>query len=95
MPVKTVLVRQNDAQWMNDEIRLLIVKQNKLHKKAKQTNLKTDWGRFRKIINYLISRIRVRKIQSLKNWTRKHQSQTFLVRKSGGDWSRSFSTTRY
>ena len=33
MPVKTVLVRQNDAQWMNDEIRLLKVKETNFTKK--------------------------------------------------------------
>ena len=59
IPVKTVLVRQNDAQWMNDEIQQLIVKRNKRHKKAKQTNLGADWGRFRKVRNYVISRIRL------------------------------------
>ena len=31
MSVKTVQTRQNDAQWMNDEIRLLIVKCKKFH----------------------------------------------------------------
>ena len=67
MPVITVLHRQNDAQWMNDGIRLLVVKRNKLHKKAKQTNLETDWGRFRKIKKkYVISRVRFRKTEYLK-----------------------------
>ncbi|WP_419611672.1 reverse transcriptase domain-containing protein [Thiolapillus sp.] len=85
MPVKTVLVRQNDAQWMNDEIRLLIVKRNKLHKKAKQTNLATDWERFRKVRNYVISRIRLRKIDYLKELDNKASDPNIFGQK---DWWR-------
>ena len=85
MPVKTVLVRQNDAQWMNNEIQLLIVKRNKLHKKAKQANLATDWGRFRKVRNYVLSRIRLRKIDYLKELDNKASDPNIFGQK---DWLR-------
>ena len=33
MPAKTILVRQRDALWINDEIRILIEKRKKITKK--------------------------------------------------------------
>ncbi|MCB4762197.1 MAG: hypothetical protein LGB06_08090, partial [Sulfurovum sp.] len=35
---ETILVRQRDALWINDEIRTLIEKRKQIHKKAKQSN---------------------------------------------------------
>ena len=43
MPAKTILVRQRDALWINDEIRILTEKRRKkIHKKAKQSNREAD-----------------------------------------------------
>ena len=35
MPAKTILVRQRDALWLNDEIRILIEKREKKSQKSK------------------------------------------------------------
>ena len=35
MPAKTILVRQRDALWINDEIRILIEKRGKKSQKSK------------------------------------------------------------
>ena len=39
MPAETILVRQRDAVWINDEIRRLIENRKKIHKKAKQKEI--------------------------------------------------------
>ena len=38
MPVKTISVRQCDKSWITEEIKQMIRKKNKLHKKAKIFN---------------------------------------------------------
>ena len=62
MPVKTIIVRSNDAPWINNEIKLLIAEKYKVHKTAKQSNKTEDWANFRQIRNTLTSKIRQRKI---------------------------------
>ena len=54
MPAKTIFVRQRDAVWINDEIRILIEKRKEIHKKAKQSNREADWRKFRQFRNYVI-----------------------------------------
>jgi hypothetical protein len=56
MPVKTVLIRPKDAQWINDEVRLLIKERKQIHCVAKRTNLKDDWDRFRRVRNYVTTK---------------------------------------
>ena len=67
MPSKTIFVRQRDALWINDEIRILIEKRRKQnHKKAKQSNREADCRKFRQFRNYVILNIRYRKSEFLK-----------------------------
>ena len=54
MPAKTILVRQRDALWINDEILILMEKRKQIHKKAKQSNREVDWRKFRQFKNYVI-----------------------------------------
>ena len=71
MPAKTILVRQRDALWINDEIRILIEKRKKIHKKAKQSNREADWRKFCQIRNYVILKIRHRKREFVNELDRK------------------------
>ena len=75
MPVKTVRVRTDDAPWMTNEIRLLIKQRGKMHKKAKQSNLKADWDNFRTFRNNVISKVRKRKLDYFDELTEKISNQ--------------------
>ena len=68
-----------------DEGRNSKFKRNKLHKTAKQTNLETEWGRFGKIKKYVISKIRARKIEFLKELVNKASDPNIFGQK---DWWR-------
>lgn len=61
MPSKQITVRENDAPWINNEIRFLIAEKNKVHKSAKHLNTIESWVKFREIRNRLTSKIRERK----------------------------------
>jgi hypothetical protein len=66
MPSKKIRFRSNDAPWINDEIRLLIIEKNKIHKAAKRSNCPEDWARFRQARNKLTLKIRERKKDYIK-----------------------------
>lgn len=66
MPSKRITIRQNDAAWINDEIKLLINNKNIIHKQAKQKNTAAEWAKFRQARNHLTSKIRERKLQYTK-----------------------------
>ena len=88
MPAKTILVRQRDALWINDEIRILIEKRKKKkknHKKAKQSNREVDWRKFRQFRNYVILKIRHRKSEFLQELDRKASDPNVFRQK---DWWR-------
>ena len=77
-----VIVRQNGVPWLSEEIRNSSTLKNRklIHRKAKQSNLEADWIKFRQFRNYVISKIRNRKIEFLtelgeKNKTKKNQQQ--------------------
>ena len=61
MPVKIITIRSRDAAWVNDEIRLLCKNKIKYHKRAKHSNLATDWANYRLIRNKYTDAIRKRK----------------------------------
>lgn len=71
IPNKTVTIRPGDIPWMNNNIRKLIRKRNRIHKNAKTENTKTLWDKFRKIRNNVTKLIR----QS------KHEYQRKLIEK--------------
>lgn len=61
MPVKQVTVSSKDALWLNNNIRTMLKRRNKLYKKAKRTNNVNHWLQFRQYRNYVIEQIRLRK----------------------------------
>lgn len=62
IPNKEVTIRPGDIPWMNNDIRKLIRKRAKLHKKAKQNNTDFHWSKFRKIRNDVTTLIRKSKL---------------------------------
>ena len=63
MPSKTITVRPKDVPWITREIKILLKRRNKIHRKAKITNSEHDWATFRNFRNYVIEQIRKRKKQ--------------------------------
>ena len=63
VPTKSVTVRSNDAPWFSPEIRTLINKRNKMHKKAKLTNSTEDWRSFRELRNNVVNLVKTKKIE--------------------------------
>ena len=63
MPSKTVKIRLRDSPWMNSEIRILLKRRNKIHKRARKCNKAELWSSFRNYRNYVIDRIRNRQRQ--------------------------------
>ena len=51
MPTKTVTNRSDNPLWFTNDIRTLINRRNKLHKKAKRTDSPQDWTNFRQLRN--------------------------------------------
>ena len=59
IPHKIIRVRQNDAPWMHNEIRKLIRKRKRIHKRAKASNNDQNiWEQYRKTRNEVVSAIR-------------------------------------
>ena len=59
IPNKTVTIRQDEPPWLYHNIKRMLRKRNRIHKKAKQTNRQGHWTVFRqfcnKCINYVCS----------------------------------------
>ena len=58
IPNKIVTIRPRDQPWMNNTIRHMSRKKNKVHRKAVRSNSENDWAKFRKIRNDYIKLIR-------------------------------------
>lgn len=58
IPQKTIRIRPKDKPWIRNDIKCKMRKRNRLHKKAKNRNLASDWQNFRKIRNEVIDMIR-------------------------------------
>ena len=58
IPHKSVTIRPRDKLWMNNTIRNMSRKKNKIHQKAVRSNSENDWRTFRIIRNDYISLIR-------------------------------------
>lgn len=63
IPNKTVIIRSTDVPWMNNNIRQMIKKRNKIHQTAKSTNTESSWEEFRRIRNATTSIIRKSKAE--------------------------------
>ncbi len=58
IPNKLVTIRPNDIPWFNNNIRKLLRKRKKVHKKAKLANTESAWSKFRKLRNEVTKLIR-------------------------------------
>ncbi len=58
IPNKLVTIRPNDIPWFNNNIRKLLRKRKKAHKKAKLANTESAWSEFRKLRNEVTKLIR-------------------------------------
>lgn len=64
IPNKVVTIRPTDPPWITSAIKKHIRKRKRAYRKAKRTNLSSDWTRFKKLRNEIVSMIRKSK-QSL------------------------------
>lgn len=62
-PVQSKVLRQNSAPWMNNEIRSMIKRRDKLRKKFKKTKCPEDFEIFRKLRNHTKQMTRNAKIK--------------------------------
>ena len=74
MPVKEVKIRENDAPWINDDIKKLIRKKRNIHSLAKLLDSVWCWQWFRTVRNNLTTRIRDRKEEFTKELENKINS---------------------
>lgn len=51
IPNKVISVRKDNPPWFTTKLKSVIRKKNRLHKKAKRTNLPSDWQKFRSFRN--------------------------------------------
>ena len=58
IPNKPVTIRPRDPPWMHNEIRNLIRRRMRLHRKAKKNNSNEVWAKFRKLRNKINRKIR-------------------------------------
>ncbi|CAC5395380.1 unnamed protein product [Mytilus coruscus] len=58
IPNKIITVRKSEPPWMNNIVRRLIRKKNRIHRKAKRYNNASTWTKFRRIRNDVTSLIR-------------------------------------
>ena len=65
VPTKIIKVRENDAPWMNQDIRSLAAKKLRIHTFAKHLDSVWCWALFRRIRNKLTTSIRNRKQEYL------------------------------
>ena len=79
IPNKIVYVRKYDPPWINGEIRKLIRKRRRLHKKAKNTNNEHDWSKFRKTRNRCVNLVKVAKANYTEKQTALLDSPTHSV----------------
>ena len=63
MPVHTVTIRPKDVPWINNSLRTLMKKRNRLHKRAKTTKSNLHWQEYRQLRNEITSLKRQLKIE--------------------------------
>ena len=64
VPHQLIVLRPRDKPWMNNDIRLLMRKRNRAHKKALRTNGVAHWAKFRRLRNEVIDKVRKAKKQA-------------------------------
>ena len=83
MPVREVLVNDQDAPWINKEIKTLIKRKNHIHRLAKASNTTRAWALFRRTRNDLTNIIRRRKAEYISELDKKISSSNEFGTK---DW---------
>ena len=58
IPNKNVTIRPKDTPWLHNEIRNLIRRRKRIHRRAKLLNTIEAWAKFRKIRNKIVGKIR-------------------------------------
>ncbi|MCG8078294.1 MAG: hypothetical protein JAY75_18895, partial [Candidatus Thiodiazotropha taylori] len=58
IPNKVVTIRPTDPPWITSTIKRYIRKRKRAYRKAKRTNLTSDWSNFKKLRNKVVSMIR-------------------------------------
>ncbi|PJE78229.1 hypothetical protein CI610_02839 [invertebrate metagenome] len=67
IPNKNITVKSNEPPWMSNEIRRLIRKRKRAHKRAKRTLINDHWAKFRLIRNKCINTIKHAKTAYINN----------------------------
>ena len=83
MPFKVVTVRSKDVPWLTSEIRKLIKKRDRLHRRAKRNKLTEDRDRFRQFRNFVTLKKREKKNEFLQELNIKASHPTRFGQK---DW---------
>ena len=71
IPGKIITVRKNQLQWITSNIRKLIRKTNRIHRKARRSNSPSDWNKFRRIRNDVTNLMRKSKEEHKNNLIKK------------------------
>ena len=71
MPSKNITIRPRDADWMNDEIRLLMKRRDKAFKDAKKFNSPYKWTVFKQLRNEVNAKIKKAKSEHDKELDKK------------------------
>lgn len=58
IPSIIITVRKHQPQWLTSNIRKLIRKKNRIHRKAMHSNSPSDWNKFRRIRNNVTNLVR-------------------------------------
>lgn len=82
IPNKTIMVRKSEPLWMNNRIRRAIRQRNRMHKRAKKSNLPDHWQKFRKIRNSTVNLIRKEKDKYFNSLIEKLTSRATSIK----DW---------
>ena len=80
IPRKTVKIRSQDPPWMTSNIKKLIRRRKRFHKKAKIKDTTESWERFRKARNECVNTIKLAKATLLKKQTENLEKPDISVR---------------
>ena len=82
IPNKNIKVRPSDPPWITTFIKRYIRKRKRAYRKAKQTNLRYHWDKFRKLRNKIVSLIKESKRTCDENIAKKLKSDSL----TSTDW---------
>ena len=74
---KVITVRQNDLPWINNNIRKLIRKRDRIRRKAKKNKNEHSWAKFRAVRNKVVNVLRNAKAEYYKKFCDKLKENKF------------------